>query len=83
MAHKNAKPDLLECFQSRTALHHGDRCTQHGIYRHMKCFSTIRKHMNVAGLLNVTIIDLSPITFNIKSDHIDLTALKGRRTLMS
>lgn len=49
----------------------------------MKCFLTIRKHLNVANLLNLTITDLSPTTFNIRSDHTDLIALKGLCTLMS
>lgn len=54
-AHNDAKSDLLESFQSRSTVHHGDHYTQHGIYCHMKCFLTIRKHLNVANLLNLTI----------------------------
>jgi len=49
----------------------------------MKLFIAIKKRLNVANLLNLTITDLSPISFTIKSDRINLVALKELCTLMS
>lgn len=41
-----------------------------------------QEHTDTARLLNVTITELSPITVNAKSDHIDLAALTEQCTLI-